>query len=319
MGARYVLAVLLLLSLQGVAAAQTGKATAVLVRSGGKIVQFVLEHRADLTVNVLAAVVYDAAKEAAGFGRPSSDCTLYNSKVLTCPETVNPGLFLPNAISREKLDPEVESGRKRIQELLKENRSSLAPILRGSPSIPPPSSVNPSLPALQAGSPAPPGSTAAMPSTPVSPMTNPANPAAPPPPLSLHELSRPWSAPGGLNAPTPAWMTPRLGQPAGILLGTGVKQGIRDFTLANYSGDKFAGLSYKHGLIWSRDTNFVSLDSGQKARILFPHLVGLCHADFRLGFADNSSVVWNNVDLCQAKAISIYYDRHRNKYVASIE
>jgi hypothetical protein len=134
MAKRLVLTILLLIALPGAATAQSGKIISYVIRSGGKAVQFVLEHKGELGLHLLGATVFEVGKSSLGFAETTpAECNLYDAKVLTCPDKINPGLFLGSATPPEKLDPASPKDRARVQDLLRQNQTSLDGVLHRAP------------------------------------------------------------------------------------------------------------------------------------------------------------------------------------------
>jgi hypothetical protein len=438
MAKRLVLTILLLIALPGAATAQSGKIISYVIRSGGKAVQFVLEHKGELGLHLLGATVFEVGKSSLGFAETTpAECNLYDAKVLTCPDKINPGLFLGSATPPEKLDPASPKDRARVQDLLRQNQTSLdgvlhrAPITlpkltpladppalfadmpelnrllkplpqtatppatppnavpyvpptatlglgvdtipawrRGLATTPLPSAVTPSpapnasptpldaphlwgtTPLGQSNSSTAPRTSAPSPVTPnwaanwaaiqgtapasPPPATSPLPSLLPAPQTDYTNLyrPRPWTAPSpnsnqasppaAATATPPDWSRfaalPQTGSaPTGLAPSGGGGIGVRDFTLVNHSGDKFTAFSYKepNSTGWRQAASFPALDADYKRLISFSDLVGPCHLDLKLTFADSSEHVWPDLNLCQTKSVTIYFNREKNAFIAS--
>jgi len=113
-GKQLVLTCLLLIALPDPASAQAAKVMWYVVKVGGKAVQFVFQHKGELGLHLLGATVFEIGRTQLGFADTPSDCALYDSKVLVCPDKVNPGLFMPSAKNPEKLNPYSAKDRQRV-------------------------------------------------------------------------------------------------------------------------------------------------------------------------------------------------------------
>ena len=89
--------------------------------------------------------------------------------------------------------------------------------------------------------------------------------------------------------------------------------------MVNHSGDKFTAFSYKepNSTGWRQAASFPALDADYKRLISFSDLVGPCHLDLKLTFADSSEHVWPDLNLCQTKSVTIYFNREKNAFIAS--
>jgi len=93
----------------------------------------------------------------------------------------------------------------------------------------------------------------------------------------------------------------------------GAEEAKQDFSLVNKTGYELKAVyvSPNKSDDWEDDVlGQDTLDDGGTVDIKFHRSEKTCHWDLKVVYADdNSSAVWNNIDLCSVSTISIHYNR----------
>ncbi len=101
------------------------------------------------------------------------------------------------------------------------------------------------------------------------------------------------------------------------------QEGKQDFTLVNKTGYELSAVyvSPSKADDWGDDIlGQDTLDDGLEVDIVFTRAAKTCRWDLKVVYSDDdSSAVWNNIDLCSINKITIRYNRKTDKTTASYE
>lgn len=94
------------------------------------------------------------------------------------------------------------------------------------------------------------------------------------------------------------------------------------FGLANATGSAISELyvSPTKSKTWGKDIlGDHTIENGEAWRITVPQAKGRCMQDLKVVFADNSEAIWESLDLCDLKKITLTYDRRSGVTTAKTE